>query len=147
LHESRQPLTRLAIARRRRAGTRFRLGTLSPLERGEGKQERFTMPRVAIIGSGLIGRAWAMVFARAGWDAAMYDAVDGVADKALGLVSEGLQELAKHGLVDDPKGSAARVRAAKSVADALDGASFVQENVPETVDAKRAIFAELDALA
>ena len=105
------------------------------------------MPRVAIIGSGLIGRAWAMVFARAGWDAAMYDAVEGVAEKALGLVAEGLDELAKHGLVDDPKGSAARVRAAKSVADALEGASYVQENVPETVEAKRAIFAELDALA
>jgi L-gulonate 3-dehydrogenase len=105
------------------------------------------MPRVAIIGSGLIGRAWAMVFARAGWDAAMYDAVEGVADKALGLVAEGLDELARHGLVDDPKSSAARVRAAKSVADALEGASFVQENVPETVEAKRAIFAEMDALA
>src|SRR5438270_3674943 len=105
------------------------------------------MPRVAIIGSGLIGRAWAMVFARAGWEAAMYDAVEGVADKALGLIAEGLNELARHGLVDDPKGSAARVRAAKSVADALDGASYVQENVPETRDAKRAIFAELDALA
>jgi 3-hydroxyacyl-CoA dehydrogenase len=105
------------------------------------------MPRVAIIGSGLIGRAWAMVFARAGWDAAMYDSVEGVAEKALGLVGEGLDELARHGLVDDPKGSAKRVRAAKSVADALDGASFVQENVPETVEAKRAIFAELDALA
>jgi 3-hydroxyacyl-CoA dehydrogenase len=39
------------------------------------------------------------------------------------------------------------VRAAKSVADALDGVSYVQENVPETLDAKRAIFAELDALA
>jgi 3-hydroxyacyl-CoA dehydrogenase len=105
------------------------------------------MPRVTIIGSGLIGRAWAMVFARAGWDVAMYDAVNGVADKALGLVAEGLDELARHGLVRDPKGAAARVRAAKSVADALDGASYVQENVPETLDAKRAIFAELDALA
>src|SRR4051812_1053197 len=105
------------------------------------------MPRIAVVGSGLIGRAWAMVFARAGWDVAMYDAVEGVADKALGLVAEGLAELAKHGLVDDPNGAASRVRAAKSVADALDGASFVQENVPETVEAKRAIFAELDALA
>ena len=88
-----------------------------------------------------------MVFARAGWDAALYDAVEGAADKALRLVAEGLDELAKHGLVDDPKGSAARVRAAKSIADALDGAIYVQENVPETVEAKRAIFAELDALA
>src|SRR3954469_6805550 len=105
------------------------------------------MPRVAIIGSGLIGRAWAMVFARAGWDAAMYDAGEGVADKALGLVAEGLDELARHGLVSDPKGAAVRVRAAKSVADALNGASYVQENVPETMEAKRAIFAELDALA
>jgi len=105
------------------------------------------MPRIAIIGSGLIGRAWAMVFARAGWEAALYDSVDGAADNALGLVAAGLDELAKHGLVADPKGSAARVRAAKSIADALDGASYVQENVPETVDAKRAIFAELDALA
>src|SRR5437762_13692580 len=105
------------------------------------------MPRVAIIGSGLIGRAWAMVFARAGWDAALYDAVEGVADKALGLIAEGLDELARHGLVADPKGAAKRVRAAKSIADALDSASYVQENVPETVEAKRAIFAELDALA
>ena len=105
------------------------------------------MPRVAIIGSGLVGRAWAMVFCRAGWDVAMFDAVDGVADKALGLIADGLNELARNGLVDDPKGAAARVRAAKSFADALDGVSFVQENVPETLDAKRAIFAELDALA
>jgi 3-hydroxyacyl-CoA dehydrogenase len=106
-----------------------------------------SMPRVAIIGSGLIGRAWAMVFARAGWDAALYDAVEGAAENALALVTEGLDGLAKHGLVADPKGSAARVRAAKSIADALDGASYVQENVPETLEAKRAIFAELDALA
>jgi len=105
------------------------------------------MPRIAIIGSGLIGRTWAMVFARAGWDAALYDAIDGAAERALALIGEGLDELARHGLVADPKGSAARVRAAKSLADALDGASYVQENVPETVEAKRAIFAELDALA
>src|SRR5690349_4357602 len=105
------------------------------------------MPCVAIIGSGLIGRAWAMVFARAGWDVAMYDAVDGVAGKALALVAEGLNELANHGLVADPKGAALRVRAAKSVADALDGSSYVQENVPETVEAKRTIFTELDKLA
>jgi 3-hydroxyacyl-CoA dehydrogenase len=105
------------------------------------------MPRLAVIGSGLIGRAWAMVFARAGWDVAMYDALDGVADKALGLIADGLDELARHGLVADPKGSAARVRAAKSIGDALEGAVHVQENVPETVEAKRAIFAELDALA
>jgi L-gulonate 3-dehydrogenase len=102
------------------------------------------MAKVAVIGAGLIGRAWAMVFARAGWDVALYDAVTGVAEAGLTAIGEGLRGLAEHGLADDPAGAAARVRTAPNIAAALEGASHVQENVPETVDAKRAIFAELD---
>jgi len=52
---------------------------------------------VAIIGSGLIGRAWAVVFAGGGCDVALYDAGAGVAEKARSLVSEGLDELAAVG--------------------------------------------------
>jgi len=102
------------------------------------------MAKVAAIGAGLIGRAWAMVFARAGWDVALYDAVPGVAEAGLAAVGEGLHALAEQGLADDPAGAAARVRVAADLPAALDGASFVQENVPETVEAKCAIFAELD---
>jgi L-gulonate 3-dehydrogenase len=105
------------------------------------------MAKVAVIGAGLIGRAWAMVFARAGWDVALYDAVAGVADAGLEAVGEGLRALAEHGLADDPAGAAARVRVASDLGAAVAGASFVQENVPETVEAKRAIFAELDRQA
>jgi L-gulonate 3-dehydrogenase len=105
------------------------------------------MAKVAVIGAGLIGRAWAMVFARAGWAVTLHDAVAGVAEAGLKAVGEGLRALAEHGLADDPAGAAARVRAAPNLAAALDGASFVQENVPETVAAKRAIFAELDRQA
>jgi L-gulonate 3-dehydrogenase len=32
------------------------------------------MPKIAVIGVGLIGRSWSIVFARAGWDVALYDA-------------------------------------------------------------------------
>jgi L-gulonate 3-dehydrogenase len=103
--------------------------------------------RVAIVGSGLIGRAWAIVFAGGGCEVALYDAAKGVADKAAGLVAEGLQELATHGLVADATAAAARVRVASSLAEALAGATFVQECGPETVEAKLAIFAELDRLA
>jgi L-gulonate 3-dehydrogenase len=105
------------------------------------------MAKMAVIGAGLIGRAWAMVFSRAGWDVALYDAVAGVAEAGLKSVGEGLRALAEHGLADDPAGATARVRAAPDLSGALDGASFVQENVPETVEAKRAIFAELDRQA
>jgi len=103
--------------------------------------------RVAIIGSGLIGRAWAIVFAGGGCEVALYDSVAGVADTACALVAEGLDELAAQGLVADPKVAAARVRSATSLSDALDGATFVQENTAERLEVKRAIFAELDRLA
>jgi L-gulonate 3-dehydrogenase len=103
--------------------------------------------RVAIVGSGLIGRAWAIVFAGGGCEVVLYDAVAGVADKARGLVAEGLDELAARGLVKDAKAAAGRVRAATSLADALAGATFVQENTSEKVEVKREIFAELDRLA
>jgi len=103
--------------------------------------------RIAIIGSGLIGRAWAIVFAGGGCDVALYDASAGVAEAARALVAEGLDELAAHGLVEDAKSAVARVRAAKNLADALDGATFVQENTPERLEVKREIFAELDRLA
>jgi L-gulonate 3-dehydrogenase len=103
--------------------------------------------RVAIIGSGLIGRSWAIVFAGGGFDVALYDAAPGVADQARKLVSEGLEELSAHGLVKDAAAAAARVRATTSVADALEGAGHVQESSPETVEGKRALFAELDRLA
>ena len=105
------------------------------------------MPHIAMVGAGLIGRSWAIVFSSGGWDVALHDAAPGAAQAALGLVAEGLQQLAAQGLITDAKGAAARVRAAANLADALDGVSYVQESVAETVEAKRAIFAELDRLA
>src|SRR5262249_42182139 len=88
--------------------------------------------RVAIVGSGLIGRAWAIVFAGGGCDVALYDPGPGVAGKASGLVAEELHELAALGLVADAKAAAARMRVAASLAEALAGATFVQECAPET---------------
>ena len=102
---------------------------------------------VAIVGSGLIGRAWAMIFARGGYAVRLHDALDGVAEKAVDLCAEGLRGLAASGLCDDPAGAASRITAAKSLAEALDGVALVQENGPEVVHIKREIFAELDRLA
>ena len=38
-----------------------------------------TEQKIAIIGSGLIGRAWAIAFARGGWRVALYDPETGAA--------------------------------------------------------------------
>ena len=42
---------------------------------------------------------------------------------------------------------AARMRPAATLEAALDGAVYVQENTPEDVEVKRAVFARLDAAA
>lgn len=105
------------------------------------------MKSVAIVGSGLIGRAWAMIFARGGYAVRLFDPMEGVAAKAVGLCAEGLQDLAKAGLCDDPTGAAARISAAETLGDAVAGVVLVQENGPELADIKRQIYADLDRLA
>jgi 3-hydroxyacyl-CoA dehydrogenase len=103
--------------------------------------------KVAIVGSGLIGRAWATIFARAGWRVSMTDTHASTLATAPGLVHEELRGLARHGLADNPDVAATRVTAAASLSDALAGADFVQENGPEDADVKTALFAELDRFA
>jgi L-gulonate 3-dehydrogenase len=105
------------------------------------------MSKIAIIGSGLIGRAWGTVFASHGFEVALHDVAPGAAGAARAHIGRNLKELAGHGLVGDAAGALNRIRIAAGLADALDGAVLVQENGPETLEAKRALFAEMDALA
>ena len=104
--------------------------------------------RIAIVGAGLIGRAWAIVFARAGCSVAIYDAAPDALAGCSKLLHENISDLAQHGLISEtPEVVLARISTVATLAAALDGAALVQENVRETVEAKRAIFAEMDALA
>jgi L-gulonate 3-dehydrogenase len=104
------------------------------------------MTHIAIVGSGLIGRAWATVFASHGCSVALHDVAPGAAEAARAHIGTNLEELAGHGLVEDPKASLSRIRVARDLADVLTGADLVQENGPETVAAKQQLFAEMDAL-
>jgi 3-hydroxyacyl-CoA dehydrogenase len=106
-----------------------------------------TERNVAIVGSGLIGRAWATIFARAGWNVRLNDPHIPTLKAAPRLIRDELHALARHGLADDPDGAASLVSVAARVADAVKGVAFVQENGPENIDQKIAIFAELDRLA
>ena len=104
------------------------------------------MSVVAIIGSGLIGRAWALVFARAGWQVKMYDIS---AELLAGLPEKLHQEsqiLVRHKLAEDANALVKTITFTHDLAEALNGADFVQENGPERLDAKLDIFATLDRL-
>jgi L-gulonate 3-dehydrogenase len=102
---------------------------------------------VAIVGAGLIGRAWATIFARAGWNVRLTDPHVPTLKSAPRLIRDELHALARHGLASDPDGAVARISVAGSLEEAVLDVEFVQENGPEKVEDKKYIFAELDRLA
>ncbi|MBL6077558.1 3-hydroxyacyl-CoA dehydrogenase [Belnapia sp. T18] len=105
------------------------------------------MEQIAVVGAGLIGRAWAIVFARAGHPVRLWDKAPGVAERALELIGESLADLHAAGLVTEaPAAIAARVTAAATLAECVAGAVHVQENGPERLGPKQELFAELDRL-
>ncbi|MGH6815024.1 MAG: 3-hydroxyacyl-CoA dehydrogenase [Hyphomicrobiaceae bacterium] len=105
------------------------------------------MPVVGLIGVGLIGRSWANVFARAGWEVRITDSDSAVLGQAAAPIADTLHDLARHGLVSDPGAAAARVRTVSTLEEAVAGADFVQESGPETLQAKIEIYRRLDAAA
>ncbi|MDQ2804367.1 MAG: 3-hydroxyacyl-CoA dehydrogenase [Pseudomonadota bacterium] len=106
------------------------------------------MTQVAVVGAGLIGRAWTIVFARAGFDVALWDPFPAAVDAALTFVRERLPELAEAGLLPEaPDTVLARVHPAGSLGEAVSGAEHVQENGPERLADKTTLWAELDRAA
>jgi 3-hydroxyacyl-CoA dehydrogenase len=105
------------------------------------------MPRVGLVGVGLIGRAWANVFSRAGWDVALWDADPKALAAAPALIAQSLQDVARHGLAKDPAAAARRVKAAASLEQALRDADLVIESGPERIEVKIDLFQRLDAAA
>ena len=103
--------------------------------------------KIAIIGAGLVGSAWAIVFARAGHRVALYDGTDGQCEAALARIETNLEALEGHGLIDDPAAARARISIAAGLADALDGAGYAQESVFERADVKREVYEEIDGIA
>jgi 3-hydroxyacyl-CoA dehydrogenase len=103
--------------------------------------------KVAIIGAGLIGRAWAIVFARGGHTAFLFDSDAKQSDLALQWIERALGEMVSFGLVTDPDAIGNRIMAAPSLAAALDGCGYVQENIVERLEPKQSLFAEIEALA
>ena len=101
--------------------------------------------RAACIGGGVIGSGWAARFVLAGIDAAVYDPDPETGRKAREVLDNAERAIAR--LFGDERPAPGTLRIATSVADAVDGAGFIQESVPERLDLKRAVLAEVDAAA
>lgn len=106
------------------------------------------MTRTAVVGAGAIGRAWALVFADAGYDVALWDPDASVCLAAVEFVETQLVELQTFGLLRGPRHETLdRISIAARLPEALKGAHHVQENGPEKLDVRRELMGEIDALA
>jgi 3-hydroxyacyl-CoA dehydrogenase len=107
------------------------------------------MSKVAIIGAGLVGRAWAISFARGGCEVFLFDHEASQVDRALAYVDSILGNLEINDLLngESPQAVRRRMRKVDDVRSALADAVHVQENVPEELEIKRKLYAEFDTLA
>ncbi|MBM3605679.1 MAG: 3-hydroxyacyl-CoA dehydrogenase [Alphaproteobacteria bacterium] len=96
---------------------------------------------IAVIGCGLIGRAWAVVFARAGCNVRLWDPVPEVRDALPGLLEATCQVSG-----DDPA-DMSRAHVFDTLEETLAGAEWVQESGPEKIEVKRALYAQMDIIA
>ena len=105
------------------------------------------LANVTVIGAGLIGRSWAVVFAAAGRKVRLQDADAAKLDEAMAWFDRSLPDLATAGLVSSVEETRAQITAAPALETALEGTDWVQECTLEVLDVKRAVFARLDELS
>ena len=112
--------------------------------RFDPKRSDFTL---GIIGTGAMGRGIVQVAAAGGMQVLMMDTRPGAADEARDFVAKMLVRAAEKGGMSkaDADAATARIRVAQSLAEFKD-CHMVVEAIVENLDAKRALFAELEGI-
>lgn len=102
------------------------------------------MTRIAaIIGGGVIGGGWAARFLLGGWDVRVFDP-DPEAQRKIGEVLDNARR-SLPGLSDVALPDEGRLSLHDTMAETVAGADWIQESVPERLDLKLKVYAELQA--
>jgi 3-hydroxybutyryl-CoA dehydrogenase len=102
---------------------------------------------VGVVGAGTMGNGIAQVFAQAGFTVRLCDAAPAALDRARAAIEKSLGKFVEKGKLSasDRDAALGRLHAAPAL-DALADADYVVEAIAEQVDAKRDVFARLDAI-
>ncbi|MAU97300.1 MAG: 3-hydroxyacyl-CoA dehydrogenase [Fulvimarina sp.] len=101
---------------------------------------------VAVVGAGLVGLGWAIVFARAGLAVRLHDTDPARLADAPARLRRSLADLAAAGLIAEaPDVVAARCTPVADLAAAVGNVDYVQESVLERTDVKRNLYTALSA--
>ncbi|MQT15375.1 3-hydroxyacyl-CoA dehydrogenase family protein [Segnochrobactrum spirostomi] len=105
--------------------------------------------RIGIIGGGLMGQGIAAAFALGGKDVVVHEPEAAQRGSLLRRTAETLKPLVEEDVVTADEAAAAlgRIRISEGLAEAAADRQFIVEAIPERLELKQALFAELDALA
>ncbi|MFN4155866.1 MAG: 3-hydroxyacyl-CoA dehydrogenase NAD-binding domain-containing protein [Paracoccaceae bacterium] len=99
---------------------------------------------IAVVGCGLIGESWAALFLHHGFDVLAWDPNDVARDSFAQRTRRPLGQLAE---LAAPAGSLGRLTVVATVEEAVAGAALVQENAPENIPVKHALYTQIEAAA
>ena len=99
--------------------------------------------KAAIIGGGVIGGGWAARFLLMGWDVAVFDPDPQAERKISEVLSNARRSLP--GLSDAALPAEGNLTFCSSIEDAVDGAEWVQESVPERLEIKSKTFSAIQS--
>lgn len=105
-----------------------------------------TKGKVGIVGSGLIGRSWAMLFAAAGYNVVMYDLEEAQLTGALEYIKQQLNDLEKQKLLRGKLNADEQLKLISTTTNlnaAVADTRHVQECVPEDVDLKNKVLGKI----
>ncbi|XP_030387806.1 lambda-crystallin homolog [Scaptodrosophila lebanonensis] len=103
--------------------------------------------KIGIVGSGLIGRAWAMLFAAAGYRVCLYDILESQIVTALAELGQELRNLENKGTLRGELKAAeqlALISTTTELEQLVVDAAYIQECIPERVELKVNLYAQLD---
>ena len=100
--------------------------------------------KAAIVGGGVIGGGWAARLLLSGWDVAVFDPHPESAERVAEVLKNARASTPL--LADVAMPQEGTLSFAGTLSDAVSGAQWIQESVPENLDIKRQVLGEIEAL-
>lgn len=115
---------------------------------GDGAMNELKKQRIAVIGAGMMGQGCAQAFAMAGYEVRLQSLDDALFRGVRERIRGDLAFLAERGLgsADEVDDTLSLITTTNRLDEALDGADFVLECIFENLEAKRAVFRQMEAL-